>query len=205
MGIIQIISNASPLGTHLGQLGQYSFSPRKDPPVQAVFCTSVWGYYATLVIMQEAKKENNSAVGDAVVGVELHQERLLKTLFILIWVLTFVHMIAEYYYLYWRLPWFDIVTHFLGGIWVGLAVVWAYYLSGYVRTPTLPDRKALWLVLALGLFVGILWEGYELAVWVVSEAGIPSRYLPDTLLDICVDVVGVLVGYSVSQKVLKSK
>ncbi|KKS86003.1 MAG: hypothetical protein UV60_C0004G0080 [Parcubacteria group bacterium GW2011_GWA2_43_11] len=56
--------------------------------------------------------------------IDLLQERILKLLFIVIWVLALVHMTAEYYYLYWTVRWFDILTHFLGGLWVGIAVVW---------------------------------------------------------------------------------
>ena len=76
--------------------------------------------YATLCNMSEVvekKLEVQKSVDDC-------QEKMLKILFVLIWVLTFIHMVAEYYHLYYHLSWFDIVTHFLGGVWLGLAVVW---------------------------------------------------------------------------------
>ncbi len=153
----------------------------------------------------EENKEGKVIAKSVATSIELQQEHILKLLFVLIWVLTFVHIVAEYYFLYWRLPWFDIVTHFLGGIWVGLAVIWFYYYSGYLRPPVFPGKNMVWTVLGLGLAIGLLWEGYEVAVWLLSGAGLPSPYMPDTVLDIIVDVAGVLVSAFLSQKMILKK
>jgi len=131
---------------------------------------------------------------------ELHQERVLKFLFVLIWVLAVAHMMAEVYYLYWVFGWYDIMTHFLGGLWVGMAFLWIWYLSGYVGEIKAPDKKALYIALLAGLVIGILWEGYEYIVWIWSGTGLPQNYIPDTTLDIVVDILGAFLGYFVFLK-----
>jgi magnesium-transporting ATPase (P-type) len=131
------------------------------------------------------------------------QERILKTLFVLIWVLALTHMSAEYYYLYWRLGWFDILTHFLGGLWLGIASIWLLYFSGYVRKPQIPGNGAFLTSLFAGLLIGIVWELYEYVVWQWSGLGIPINYIPDTTLDLLMDFIGSGAGFFVVKNVLK--
>jgi len=131
--------------------------------------------------------------------IDLLQERILKLLFIVIWVLALVHMTAEYYYLYWTVRWFDILTHFLGGLWVGIAVVWVWYFSGYVRKMYMPDKSTVFVALLGGLLVGLLWELYEYIVWIVTDAGLPFGYIGDTILDLIMDITGAGVGFLILQ------
>jgi hypothetical protein len=126
---------------------------------------------------------------------ELHQERVLKVLFVLIWVLAVAHMMAEVYFLYWAFEWYDILTHFLGGLWVGMAALWFWYLSGYIRDIETIDFRALPIAILAGLVIGVVWEGYEYGVWMWSGSGLPINYMQDTSLDIVVDVFGALFGY----------
>jgi hypothetical protein len=126
---------------------------------------------------------------------ERHKEELLKVLFILIWVIALVHMAAENFYLYWTFRWFDILTHFMGGIWVGLAGLWVWYFSGYIREVRRPTGRAILVALGAGFVIGILWELFELAVWYLAGNGLPSNYGPDTLLDLIVDMAGALAGF----------
>jgi hypothetical protein len=133
------------------------------------------------------------------------KENVLKTLLILIWVLTLIHMSAEYYYLYWIFRWFDIVTHFLGGVWVGLAGLWIWFYSGYVRAPSVPNTHAVLVALITGFVVGVLWEMYEYIVWQWSGFGLPINYYGDTLLDLCIDIIGAFGGYLFLQYLLARK
>lgn len=123
------------------------------------------------------------------------QERILKFLFVLIWALALIHMLAEQYYLYWTVRWFDMVTHFLGGAWIGLASIWVWYFSGYVRKPQFPKGRVLLLAVLSGLVVGVIWEVYEFAVWKVVGRPFPENYIGDTQLDIIMDMCGAYVGY----------
>lgn len=137
---------------------------------------------------------------------ERQKEIILKTLLILIWVLALVHMIAEYYHFYWIFRWFDIVTHFLGGVWVGLAGLWIWFYSGYIRTPSLPKKNVFLVAILAGLLVGLVWELFEYAVWVWSGDGLPLNYVGDTVLDVCVDVIGAGGGaFFFSRFVRKNK
>jgi hypothetical protein len=132
------------------------------------------------------------------------QEQVLKILFVLIWVLALTHMTAEYYYLYWRLDWFDILTHFLGGLWLGVASLWLVYFSGYVRKPQIPGNSTFLTTLFVGLLIGFVWEFYEYVVWQWSGQGIPLGYIPDTKLDLIMDVIGSGVGFFVVRYILHS-
>lgn len=134
---------------------------------------------------------------------ELYQEKILKASFLIIWLLTFAHMTAEIYFLYWRLQWFDIVTHFLGGLWLGVTSLWFWYLSGYIGKIRFPDKNALFIALGAGLAVGLLWEVYEYGVWQFTGKGLPYNYIPDTILDLIMDVVGAGVGYLLFMKLIK--
>ena len=77
---------------------------------------------------------------------------------------------------YYSLPWFDILMHFLGGIWLGATV---FYFS-----PGTSFIKTLGIVLAFG----ILWEIFEL---------FPHQYLerdPFNFSDSSSDIFFALLG-----------
>ena len=86
----------------------------------------------------------------------------------------------SYYYYYW---WFDILTHFLGGMWAGLFCIWL--LSKRNRP------ASFWLWLTGVLIIGVGWE--------LFEAGTGLTEFPadtfDTVKDIFVDVAGALSVY----------
>lgn len=76
-------------------------------------------------------------------------------------------------------------SHFLGGLCVGLAAVYASHVYGH--------RLLLWQCLLAVLCVGIGWE-----VWEYSWAQpIPAW---DTALDIVMDLLGGYVAYTVSKR-----
>ncbi len=108
-------------------------------------------------------------------------------------------MTAEYFHLYWIFKWFDIVTHFIGGLWVGLAGVWLWYFSGYFREMQMPDKKLLFVVLFSGITIGILWEFFEYIVWYFVGDGLPDNYIFDTTVDVFMDVIGSIVGFFVAR------
>lgn len=122
--------------------------------------------------------------------------RLLRTLFILIWVLAAVHVVATYFYWYWIYRWIDIPMHFLGGVWVGLAALWFWYHSGHIDNKHASIRP-LALVLLAGLGIGLLWEIYEYVLWYITGENLPSNYIADSILDIIMDVLGAFASYGV--------
>lgn len=86
-------------------------------------------------------------------------------------------------YLYWRLWWFDIPMHILGGLAVGS------FLIGFL----IRFRPRLFLLGCLIIFVG--WEVFEYLAGFPREA----NYAFDTALDLLDDTVGALVAYGIAR------
>lgn len=120
----------------------------------------------------------------------------LKVLFVLIWSIVVLDLLAQYLALYWVFRWFDLLVHFLGGLWVGLALLWLWYRSGYGRALSLPEGylRPLGIALAAGLAVGLLWEAYEFIIWFLSETGVPDNFTIDSLGDLVMDILGALLA-----------
>ena len=101
--------------------------------------------------------------------------------------------------LYYILPWFDILTHFLGGIVIAfgvLALLERLHIS-YNTTPHSITFVSLIVAIALG------WEFYEIIV----NTFFPTYAFDvvDTLSDIVNDTVGALVAFFWTQKFIFSK
>lgn len=91
-----------------------------------------------------------------------------------------LHIFALENDLYWKFQWFDLMTHFLGGMWAALFFYWIGFSVG----------RASNLLLAIGgaLLLGLMWEFFELAAG-ISNA---PNYVSDTLIDLLMDVVGAM-------------
>lgn len=108
-------------------------------------------------------------------------------------VLAVTHYFAIELYLYWIYPWFDMVTHTLGG---------AVVVLGYISiSDFIPSFKSTWQkfipATTFVLLIAISWELFE--VW----AGIPldePGYLLDTASDLILGLVGGTIGYLVASR-----
>ena len=102
--------------------------------------------------------------------------------------LAVVHISATRFFLYWKYLWFDIPMHFLGGVCVALGLSALPFFRIHVlerwRTPTVYALTA--------LLIGILWEIFEVTSGIMV---IDETFIPDTVLDLTMDVLGGLVGY----------
>lgn len=88
----------------------------------------------------------------------------------------------------WRILWFSAVAHFLGGVWVALSAVWAQNVLGLPRNLVGTTAAA--------FVVGILWEVFEFAT---GTTDFPIDTV-DTIVDLCMDVIGgLLVAYGISR------
>lgn len=112
----------------------------------------------------------------------MDQKRLLFAQFYLIAVIALMHLTGLSLFLYWVFWWYDIVVHFLGGVWVALAGYWASALI--LRVP----RS--WEIIALVVGIGICWEVFEVLAGVPRE----DNYAIDTIFDLCMDFGGALFG-----------
>lgn len=95
-----------------------------------------------------------------------------------------LHAAGLFLFLQWYFWWYDIMLHFLGGLWVALAFQW--YAHSRAQTILIVPT------LVVVLFVGIGWEVFELAVGAPRE----DAFMFDASLDILMDVLGGVVGYA---------
>ena len=117
------------------------------------------------------------------------RKKLSITVLALVFFILILNYAAMKFHWYYSLPWFDMLMHFLGGLWLGLAFVWLY-----------PAGTSYLKIIAGVLLVGIFWEIFELIV---------NNYFPnepldwgDTLSDLSFDMLGggVAVFYLINQK-----
>ncbi len=111
-----------------------------------------------------------------------------------------LHWIASLEGLYWSIDWYDIVMHFLGGLWTLLFILWvvstqyAYRLKKYVSVISL---------LVAVLVVGVVWEWHEIFFKFTSFSDV--GYWFDTKLDLVMDTLGAIFGILVYKKDIKNK
>ena len=83
--------------------------------------------------------------------------------------------------------------HFLGGVFVGLLVLWLQFLSGYFGTPALPSsRKVFSVMLVAVLAVGVGWEVFER---LLGHTWSVEGYWLDTSVDVVLDLLGSVVAF----------
>lgn len=103
-----------------------------------------------------------------------------------------LNWIATHFYLYWTVYEFDSLVHFLGGILVALFFLWFYFYSGFFSPKRRDFNQFLKISFLSILFVGVLWEAFELIVGVTGF--LDKEYVYDTTLDLIMDFLGALVG-----------
>lgn len=129
---------------------------------------------------------------------------MLKNKLILFWIVALFFLIGSLnflafnYYWYWRIWWFDLLMHFLGGMAVAVLITSLYYLI--VPRGRLSQLRFLGLVILGTLVVGILWEVFEFGVDAYWSAHVNIKSLQilqagsrDTLSDLLFDLFGALI------------
>ena len=107
-------------------------------------------------------------------------------LLVLIYIIFALDLAAGPYFLYWKLWWFDMVLHFLGGLWITLGGYYIFSLSGYFKKIS-PDKKWVFVLPLLALvFAGSAWEIFEYLLGIIPIKG----YVFDTCLDLAMDILG---------------
>ena len=100
--------------------------------------------------------------------------------FAVIATLAVLHIFALENDLYWKFQWFDLMTHFLGGMWAALFFYWVGSSVGRASN--------LLLVIGGALLLGVAWEFLELAAG-ISNA---PNYVSDTTGDLLMDILGAM-------------
>ena len=104
--------------------------------------------------------------------------------------------LAQISIVYWHLLfyfwWLDIPMHILGGLWIALVSLTAYYESKHFAEKDHSPVGVVVVALAVTLTIGIFWEVYEFGIQhAVGEFGIG---LADTLKDLVDDLIGALLA-----------
>lgn len=121
--------------------------------------------------------------------------------FILIIIIALLHIVALEFHLYWLFWWFDMLTHFLGGLWVSLISIWFVFFSGIESFKLVRNKKNVFFTAIISvIIIGVLWEAFEF----FSDFPTEINYYKDTAIDIVMDIFGSLVGFLYAIKILKS-
>ncbi len=115
------------------------------------------------------------------------QKILLFSSLLLSTLLFFLHKLAGAYSLYFMLPWFDSMMHFLGGLALGALFLWfSLFLKRYVRLLSAVPTNLL--VLCFVLLIGVGWELFEYIYDITYP--VFTTYGFDTAKDLVVDIFG---------------
>ncbi len=122
--------------------------------------------------------------------------RLSSIVFLISFVsLTVIHIVAEKLFLYWKLEWFDIPVHILGGV----VIVFGIFALHDIRFLIKKRHTQLLSVMLLVFIIAMSWEAYEIMMGLTPDI----NYLFDTVIDLGMGVIGGLIGYSISMNIKK--
>lgn len=126
--------------------------------------------------------------------------RLFKHTFTLFLIIGTLDFIAQKFYFYWTIWWYDMLLHFISGACV--AMIALVLLNAFFRPVTLSKNKAMILSLIAVFIVGSIWEVYE---WYfnISTLTEGANYYTDTSSDLILDMSGGLLGFLYGYKLLK--
>lgn len=110
---------------------------------------------------------------------------LLFLAFLFSCILLFLHLFALEYFLYWAIPWFDILLHVVGGISFG-------FLLLFISSKTVEDTP--WYVPAIGTLVAAtIWEIFEFRIGLTFVA---KNLALDTISDVAFSIFGGIIAFS---------
>lgn len=119
----------------------------------------------------------------------MHKKLLISAciLVIFIWL---INTLANKFYWYSAMIWFDIPMHILGGIFLSL-------ISGAIffkKLKSFSTKEKMVFILLFVLMVGIGWEIFEYVTQAIIK-GVQLANFPDSIKDLLMDVVGGVIGF----------
>ncbi len=119
------------------------------------------------------------------------KKKLFISLSFLLYIVAALQMLALYFFWYWSYWWYDIMMHFLAGLWVGGMVLWVYFFSGSTKISR-PIRKshAYLMAISITFLIGLSWELFEFSLdtFIIFQ----QNDLMDTMGDLGMDILGAL-------------
>ena len=101
-----------------------------------------------------------------------------------------LNAVAHALYLYVSIPWFDMLMHTLGGVFIAI-------VAGALLAKKSHSSRELYTLLPLIVFVvGLGWEYYEYLVQFFVKS-VDLAKIPDSISDLICDMVGSMIGSSV--------
>lgn len=113
------------------------------------------------------------------------KQDLFRKLAYLIIFIFIANFLANKFYWYYSIWWFDMLMHFIGGVWLGLVFVW-FFKKREVSLHL--DFPLIFKSIAWVLLVGILWEVFEF--YFINYVAGQSFDRADTISDLLLDLSG---------------
>jgi len=111
----------------------------------------------------------------------MNRKRFFIYLASLVFFIFILNTLAGRFYWYYSIWYFDMIMHFLGGLWLGLVFIWLFWGKEF--------NLKLFLKIILGvLLISVLWEIFEI-IFNNILVGDPFNFL-DTISDVFCDLAG---------------
>lgn len=111
----------------------------------------------------------------------MDSKKLLIRLLSLIFLIFLLNYLAMRFYWYSSIWYFDMPMHFLGGLWLGLALIW------FLKIKDISLKSIFYLILGV-LLIGVLWEVFEIIIDRTITGNLFNTL--DTISDIFFDLAG---------------
>lgn len=118
----------------------------------------------------------------------MERKKLLKHLIFLMFFIFILNYLDSIFYwgsLFW---YFDIITHTLGGLWVGLFFFY-FYLRAF---PDITTKRLFWYSLVSTIVIGLFWEIYEAYLDSIVSY---TYFTGDSLADMFFDTFGFMLAF----------
>ena len=137
-----------------------------------------------------------------------NKKRFVVSLSLLVFFIFILNTLAQKFYWYYSIWYFDMIMHFLGGLWLGLVFVWLFLVKKAVsqNISSLVDLKLITKILLGVLIIGVFWEIFEF-IFNNILAGTSFDSL-DTISDIFCDLTGgafVIFYFLIKKAMLKKQ
>jgi CDP-diglyceride synthetase len=132
---------------------------------------------------------------------KINKKKFFVSLSLLVFFIFILNTLAGKFYWYYSIWYFDMIMHFLGGLWLGLVFIWIFLIKKSLKTDQffgLLDIRLIIQIILCVLIIGVSWEIFEI-VFNNIIAGDTFNLL-DTVSDVFCDLAGgtfaVLYFYS---------
>ena len=125
----------------------------------------------------------------------MDRKKLLRHLVFLMFFIFLADILAKQFYWYFSIWYFDILMHFLGGIWLGLFFLWFFSIKNLSSLKWLLNFDGFQFVyqtVLFVLFIGVLWEFFEF--YTINYISQESFNVSDTISDIFFDLAGAFTA-----------